>query len=244
MRFRLNISPLVHTTSRTIEEELMMKNRTYLLFSFFLFLILIGFWKLGWLPSFSNEQIRLEQEQEEIPDQAIRLRILANSDSVQDQWIKREVRNAIVNEMKTWADKPKNIDEARSAISERLPKFEAIVRQTLQEHGFTYSAKVELGEVPFPTKLYGNKVYAAGDYEALLITLGEGKGDNWWCVLFPPLCFVDMGSGEAFVEEEQYSASLTSDYMLTSQPKKEEPKKVEVKFFLIDQWEKLRGNNG
>lgn len=79
-------------------------------------------------------------------------------------------------------------------------------------------------EAQFPTKLYGNLVYPAGVYDALLITLGEGKGENWWCVLFPPLCFLDMDSGEA-VEEDMSTAS---------EQEEEEKETIEVKFFLVE----------
>lgn len=126
-----------------------------------------------------------------IPQESIRLRILAHSDAPQDQWIKREIRDVIVEEMNGWATEPKSIEEAREIIRERLPELEALVGRTLQEYGFDYTYQVELGIVPFPTKMYGNEVYPAGDYEALRVTIGDGKGQNWWCVLFPPLCFVD-----------------------------------------------------
>ncbi|AZN38622.1 stage II sporulation protein R [Paenibacillus albus] len=132
-----------------------------------------------------------------IPAESIRLRILANSDSAMDQLVKREVRDAVVAQMDTWVTGPQTIEEARLTIRSHMHDIETIVGETLQARGFHYGYKAELGIVPFPTKIYGTEVYPAGNYEALRITLGAGAGQNWWCVLFPPLCFVDAVSGEA-----------------------------------------------
>ncbi|QHT63516.1 stage II sporulation protein R [Paenibacillus lycopersici] len=132
-----------------------------------------------------------------IPAESIRLRILANSDSALDQLVKRQVRDAIVDEMNTWVAGPQTIEEARSTIVAHMGDIDAIIAAKLSERSFTYGYKAELGSVPFPTKIYGTEVYPAGNYEALRVTLGAGAGQNWWCVLFPPLCFVDAVSGEA-----------------------------------------------
>ncbi|MBH5320544.1 stage II sporulation protein R [Paenibacillus sp. GSMTC-2017] len=132
-----------------------------------------------------------------IPEEAIRLRILANSDSASDQLIKRVVRDEIVKTMNSWATGPVTIEEARETIQNNMPDIERVVSNVLKSRGYTYTFTAELGMVDFPTKMYGNKVYPAGLYEALLVTIGEGKGQNWWCVLFPPLCFIDATTGEA-----------------------------------------------
>ncbi|RTE08997.1 stage II sporulation protein R [Paenibacillus whitsoniae] len=132
-----------------------------------------------------------------IPEESIRLRILANSDSAQDQALKREIRDAIIARMEEWVVGPHSLEEARAVVRQHLPEFDELVGQMIQERGYTYTHSVELGVVPFPTKMYGNDIYPAGDYEALRVVIGSGEGQNWWCVLFPPLCFVDSVSGEA-----------------------------------------------
>jgi stage II sporulation protein R len=132
-----------------------------------------------------------------IPQESIRLRILANSDSPEDQVLKRHVRDAIVQEMNGWVLDPDNLEDARILIRAKLPELSQVVERELARYGYTYSHQVELGVVPFPAKMYGNKVYPAGDYEALRVTIGQGAGQNWWCVLFPALCFVDGEKGEA-----------------------------------------------
>ncbi|WP_138753771.1 stage II sporulation protein R [Paenibacillus sinopodophylli] len=142
----------------------------------------------------------------QIPQEAIRLRILANSDSPADQIVKRLVRDEIVQAMNSWATGPQTIEEARQTILANMPEIERITAKVLESRGFTYGVSAELGIVPFPTKMYGNDIYPAGDYEALRITLGEGGGQNWWCVLFPPLCFIDAATGEA-------SAAAAEDHL-------------------------------
>lgn len=125
-----------------------------------------------------------------IPQDSIRLRILANSDSLGDQAVKRLVRDAVVEQMNGWVaelDQPESLEEARTMVQGKLSDIEQRVGETLKASGKNYSYEVELGEVPFPTKIYGGAVYPAGDYEAVRVTLGAGSGKNWWCVLFPPL---------------------------------------------------------
>ncbi|MCS7460017.1 stage II sporulation protein R [Paenibacillus doosanensis] len=145
-----------------------------------------------------------------IPQESIRLRILANSDSPSDQWVKREVRDAIVEQMKQWVTGPQTIDEARQTVRAHLPELSELVGATLKKNGFSYSYQVELGIVPFPTKMYGNEVYPAGDYEALRVSIGKAEGQNWWCVLFPPLCFVDS-EVIAKKEDEVHAQAVPAD---------------------------------
>jgi stage II sporulation protein R len=130
-----------------------------------------------------------------IPEQSIRLRILANSDRPEDQLLKRHIRDEVMKEIGGWMLQTAGIEDARETMNAHLPKLEQIVAEQLALYGYDYSYKVELGQVPFPAKMYGTRLYPAGDYEALRITIGKGEGKNWWCVLFPPLCFVDGKAG-------------------------------------------------
>lgn len=205
------------------EEDGTMKIRTYIIF---IVVLLSGCFVYN---SWAKEEVVTT-----IPDQAIRLRILANSDQVEDQWLKRKVRDAIVQEISTWNQSPTNIVEAREMITEKLPKFQQVAEQTLAKHGSTDIVKVDFGQVPFPTKLYGEQVYPAGNYEALRVTIGKGKGDNWWCVLFPPLCFIDMSNGDAVTpqsQEQVLSASLANPNPMSPKP---DSQPLQVRFFLLD----------
>ncbi|MEJ8544190.1 stage II sporulation protein R [Brevibacillus borstelensis] len=142
-----------------------------------------------------------------IPQESIRLRIIANSDSIQDQWLKREVRDAVVEQMNVWVKDIRSYDEAKVAVASKLPQLQALVDNTIRERGFSYQAEVDFGQVPFPTKLYGTYVYPAGDYETLRVRIGDAQGQNWWCVLFPPLCFIDMSNGDAVASAQVETAS-------------------------------------
>lgn len=139
-----------------------------------------------------------------IPQESIRLRILANSDGAGDQLVKRQIRDQVVEQINQWVaglEDPQSLEQARALIQSHLPELNDLVGGELARRGIDYSYEVELGTVPFPTKMYGGRVYPAGEYEALRVTLGAGKGQNWWCVLFPPLCFIDAGSGDAAAAE-------------------------------------------
>ncbi|MEO2209890.1 stage II sporulation protein R [Paenibacillus amylolyticus] len=174
-----------------------------------------------------------------IPEQSIRLRILANSDAPGDQLVKREIRDAVVAQMGEWVaelENPQSLDEARKIIREHLSEIEGQVGEELASRGLNYEYKVELGSVPFPTKLYGGTVYPAGDYEAVRITLGEGKGQNWWCVLFPPLCFIDAGTGDALAKPSTVSAAVAGPGDAEASVQGDTP---EARFFLWDMAVKL-----
>ncbi|MET1171922.1 stage II sporulation protein R [Paenibacillus amylolyticus] len=174
-----------------------------------------------------------------IPEQSIRLRILANSDAPGDQLVKREIRDAVVAQMGEWVaelENPQSLDEARKVIREHLSEIENRVGEELASRGLNYEYQVELGSVPFPTKLYGGTVYPAGDYEAVRITLGEGKGQNWWCVLFPPLCFIDAGTGDALAKTSTVSAAAAEPRDVEASVQGDTP---EARFFLWDMAVKL-----
>jgi stage II sporulation protein R len=132
-----------------------------------------------------------------IPGQAIRLRILANSDLDKDQALKRDVRDAVNAKISVWVKDLTSIKEARKVIKSKLPEIQATADAVVKKEGSKQKVNVKFGKVQFPTKLYGQFLYPAGEYEAILITLGKGEGANWWCVLFPPLCFLDFSNGIA-----------------------------------------------
>ncbi|MEW4215133.1 stage II sporulation protein R [Bacillus thuringiensis] len=138
-----------------------------------------------------------------IPKEAVRLRILANSDSDKDQALKRKVRDEVKAQIDGWVADLTSFEEARKVIQSHIPEIEKTVENTLKREGSRDSFQVKFSKnVKFPTKVYGNFIYPAGEYEAVLITIGEGEGANWWCVLFPPMCFLDFSSGTAVRKEE------------------------------------------
>lgn len=124
-----------------------------------------------------------------IPDSAIRFRVLANSNSPRDQKIKEDVRDKMQKELYNLLKNTKSIKEARVLITDRIVDFDNIVKEQLKDADYSYS--IDYGMHEFPEKVYKGVTYEEGEYESLLVTLGEGKGDNWWCVLFPPLCLLE-----------------------------------------------------
>ncbi len=126
----------------------------------------------------------------------IRLHIIANSDDIFDQQVKLLIRDEIIREMGDTLGSVESAAEAEQVVRENLPRIESIANGILGEYT-DYTAKAELGEFQFPTKSYGEFALPGGEYTALRVVLGEGEGKNWWCVLFPPLCFVDRAGSVA-----------------------------------------------
>ncbi|QRF24800.1 stage II sporulation protein R [Alicyclobacillus sp. TC] len=173
-----------------------------------------------------------------IPKEALRLRIIANSDSPQDQQLKREVRNAIVLQVGKWLKGVTSSAEARRILEEHEADIEQIALKVTREHGFTYGVQTNIGKVPFPTKIYGNQIYPAGNYEALRIILGKGQGANWWCVLFPPLCFVDIAEGDAVPNTGSFPDLPPLEVLNMMGPNGKE-EKVQVRLAVVDYGEEL-----
>lgn len=122
-------------------------------------------------------------------DGIIRLHVIANSDSVEDQNLKLKVRDAVIEEVSK-LEGSKDIKESRKWLKSHLDDLTETANAVIRENGYDYRASAELGVRWIPEKTYGDMYFPAGNYEALTITLGEGAGQNWWCVLFPPLCLI------------------------------------------------------
>lgn len=124
-------------------------------------------------------------------DQVVRLHVIANSDSPADQAVKLRVRDAILERI---AQQPQ-AEDARGAyvqLSAQLPELAAAAQDTLDAAGMGYAASAQIGRFDFPARDYGGQYYPAGEYPAVRVVLGEGAGRNWWCVMYPPLCLMDL----------------------------------------------------
>ena len=172
-----------------------------------------------------------------IPEDAIRIRIIANSDKKTDQSVKNKVRDEVATYIAAWGGMPDNHDEAYALIKSHLAGIQEIVDDKLVELGVSYKGVAELGEVPFPEKTFGGESYEAGTYEALRITLGKGDGANWWCVLFPPLCLTAAtAKDDAGAASEVRTVSSAGGSSAAADDGDGEPK---AKFFLWELLEKL-----
>lgn len=143
------------------------------------------------IPMEENKDYELERKGNNL----IRFHVLANSDSTEDQQLKLKVRDKIVVAMGEALENSSSIEETRDVLRENLFKIEEVAREEISYSGKDYKVSAVLTEDIFPTKRYGNIVLPAGEYEALKIIIGAGGGQNWWCVMFPPLCFVDIKNG-------------------------------------------------
>ena len=132
-----------------------------------------------------------------IPEYAIRFRVIANSNSIEDQTMKIKVKNELEKELNMLMQKAKTSEEAKKIIKENIH----FIRNTVDK--FTKDNKVSFGKNPFPEKEYHGVTYPSGDYESLVVTLGSGVGKNWWCVMFPPLCLLE--AKEENKEDVNYS---------------------------------------
>ena len=125
-----------------------------------------------------------------IPNEAIRFRVLANSNSLEDQNIKKNISDKMKYELYNKLKDTKNINEARSVINDNMDDFDTLLKNEMKNKPYSYT--IDYGIHTFPKKEYKGAVYKEGNYESLLVTLGKGEGDNFWCVLFPPLCITEV----------------------------------------------------
>ena len=146
-----------------------------------------------------------------ISSKIFRLHIVANSDLATDQILKLKVRDAVLKYMNSLIDTSMTKDEITKIATKNLSEFKTIALNTLNEYGYNYDVSVEVGNFFFPTKKYGNTYFPDGNYDALNIKIGSASGHNWWCVMFPPLCFIDTQSGVLSEESEKYLKNNLSD---------------------------------
>ncbi|WP_411677740.1 stage II sporulation protein R [Caproicibacter sp.] len=125
---------------------------------------------------------------EQIPSQVLRLHVLANSDTQEDQSLKLKVRDRILQESSGMLDDVHNRNEAEKAVRQRLPLLKEAAQNEIEKQGYDYPVQAKLAKTYFTTRTYGDVTLPAGEYDALEITIGSGKGHNWWCVIFPQLC--------------------------------------------------------
>lgn len=130
-----------------------------------------------------------------IADSVFRLHVIANSDSKEDQELKLKVRDELLSYMNIISKDSTNKQEAMQIANEHKEEFIQIAEKVIKENGYNYTVNVQVGKADFPTKYYGDITLPAGTYDALKVQIGEAKGQNWWCVMFPPLCFVDVSTG-------------------------------------------------
>lgn len=171
-----------------------------------------------------------------LADNLIRLHVIANSDSPADQALKRDVRDRVLEYMKLRLGDSRNVDETKAIINGQLDEITDVVKDELTRQGQEYDVKVSLGSYPFPTKTYGDIALPAGNYEALRVVIGKGEGANWWCVIFPPLCFVDVTHGTVPepVKDDLKDALTEEEYSIIASAETDDEIPIKIKFKIVE----------
>ena len=197
-----------------------LKNAILLIFLLFLYV-------------FISAQSYVNAVSENISNAVFRLHVLANSDSEEEQSLKIKVRDELLKYMNSISSNCTTKEEAISVAESHKEEFQKIAENTIKENGYDYSVKINIGNFYFPTKNYGDISLPAGLYDALRVEIGEAKGQNWWCVMFPSLCFIDVSSGVVDDEaKEELENNLDDEsYEIISDTKHSE---IKFKFKLIE----------
>lgn len=131
----------------------------------------------------------------DISDSVFRLHVIANSDSKEDQKLKYKVRDKVLEYMNLISKNCTSKEDVINLAKTHQEEFKNIAQNVIKENGYNYNVNIYIGKYDFPTKTYGDISFPAGNYDCLRIEIGESQGQNWWCVMFPPLCFIDVSSG-------------------------------------------------
>jgi stage II sporulation protein R len=176
----------------------------------------------------------LEREQSVLSDSVLRLHVLANSDGEADQALKLQVRDRVLAEAEQILGEETCVEDAAARLEENLDRLAAAGAEVVAREGYDYPVRASLEETWFPTKEYGDFSLPAGRYQALRVVIGEGAGQNWWCVVFPPLCLGSVSESTRDIAlragmDEQQVALLTG-----------ESEGYVVKFKALELWEQLK----
>lgn len=203
-------------------------------------LILIGI--LGIMATYAYAQIsKIDRFSDDYKDNLIRFHVLANSDSDEDQNLKLKVRDEVISYLQPKLKDSKSIQESEKIILNEEDKLMDICKETIKENGYDYDVSINLGYSKFPTKQYSSVVLPAGEYKALKIVIGKGQGRNWWCVMFPPLCFVDEQNNVIDKEtDEKLKSVLTKDeYELIVEKDNKKVNDLQIKFKIVEVFQKI-----
>lgn len=175
----------------------------------------------------------------EVKDSIIRFHVIANSDSEEDQNLKLEVKNKVIDYLYPYLNASNSLEESRKIIEDKMMEVKEIADKVIKNDGYNYEVKVQLSRENFPDKSYGNITLPEGNYEAFRIIIGNGQGKNWWCVMFPPLCFVDESKAEVEydktenrIKSSQEESSLSEGRDVDNE--KSEKNNIEIKFKILE----------
>lgn len=179
------------------------------------------------------------------PNQLLRFHIIANSNSSVDQAIKLKVRDVLLKKLDPIFQKETSVKQAEAMVKSHQKQIAAWVQAVLRKYHVSYKAKISLGQYVFPTKTYGTFALPAGRYEALEVKLGQARGQNWWCVLYPPLCLVDPTSATSVNEPVPNPKAHSPHQMVVALgnaplPHRAAAKPLKVKFYSVVLWHRMQ----
>lgn len=169
----------------------------------FIIVMLVGEMMISSIISLASAEENQEVMIEDISSKLIRFHVIANSDGELDQKLKLKVRDEVLKYIQPLLKDSKDIEESRDILKEENENIINIAKEIIEENGYSYKVESTLTKEYFPVKTYGNITLPQGKYEAYRIIIGSGEGQNWWCVMFPPICFVDLTKGEVAYEETE-----------------------------------------
>lgn len=169
-----------------------------------------------------------------IRHEVLRLHVIANSDSYDDQLLKLKVRDRVLEKGKSIFGNSDTKQTAEATIKNNIGELQKIAETEISENGYDYPVRIELGKSRFPTKTYESVTLPAGEYDAVRVIIGKGEGKNWWCVMFPPLC-LPAAEGDVTLDDVMNEDELK---LVESSPK------YEIRFWIIEKLEELKSLRG
>jgi len=180
-----------------------------------------------------------EEIQKGIAKEVLRFHVLANSDMDYDQKLKLKVRDEILSKYHDELKNCKNVDETKRFFEENIDGVINTAKDVIHKEGFDYDVKAFVGKSVFPTKKYGDISFPAGEYDALRIEIGGARGKNWWCVMFPPLCFVDVSHNSVAQSSKDELENILTEEEYGIVANSQNDNSFKVKFKIVELWEEL-----
>ena len=184
---------------------------------------------------------KIDTFSDDYKEKLIRFHVLANSDSDEDQALKLKVRDEVISYLQPKLENSKTIQQSEKIILSEESNLMDICKETIKENGYDYDVSINLGYSKFPTKQYSSVVLPAGEYKSLKIIIGEGQGRNWWCVMFPPLCFVDEQNNVIDKETDKKLKEVLTDeeYKLIVEKDNKKINDLQIKFKIVEIVQKI-----
>jgi len=180
-----------------------------------------------------------EEIQSSVSSQVMRFHVRANSDSDSDQTLKTLVKNKVLDHFRQSLEAASSLEQTRGFLTENLGDIESYAAALVSTEGYDYLVTAAITTEYFPTRAYGDVKLPAGRYDTLRIDIGEAVGENWWCVMFPPLCYVDVSVKEIPKQEKE-----TLKYILTDEEFALVTGELNVKFKVVELWQMVREETG